>query len=171
MRPPLSATTPAMIRTNPRMPTTIRSMMNAPSRAQNPARGPVGPPEDGMPVGATGGNGSLMRSPLRPALDRIGGGRHDDVVRDLVVPRLALFVPEHPEVPQVARDARDDAADGRAAGSPLGGRRRGGLEWFAHGISRVRGLIRGSRTGAARRATGRRARWVARAPAAAAAPV
>src|SRR5256714_7718820 len=54
----------------------------------------------------------------RPVLHGIGRRRHDDRRRDLVVPRLLLLVPEHPEVAEEAHDPGQDApdpADERAA--------------------------------------------------------
>src|SRR4051812_25514627 len=52
---------------------------------------------------------------LAPVVDRlphrVGVDRHDDRARDLVVPRLLLRIPEHPEVAEEDDDRREEPAD------------------------------------------------------------
>src|SRR5919204_5079935 len=67
----------------------------------------------------------LRRFLARPALHRIGRLRHDDVVRELVVPGLLLLVPEHPEVAEEARDRRHVAADPADERAPVADRAAG----------------------------------------------
>src|SRR5947199_5591057 len=55
----------------------------------------------------------------RPAGDRVARHRDDDVVCELVVPALALLVPEHPEVAEEARDRGDEATDVADHGAPV----------------------------------------------------
>src|SRR5262249_14677013 len=54
----------------------------------------------------------------RPPIHGVCGRRYDERACRLVVPRLLLVIPEHPEVAEVARDLGDDAdeiANERAA--------------------------------------------------------
>src|SRR3954468_20322023 len=47
----------------------------------------------------------------RPVVDRVRRRGYDDRADELVVPALALLVPQHPEVAEQARDRRDPAAE------------------------------------------------------------
>src|SRR5215210_1731227 len=51
--------------------------------------------------------------------DRVGVGRHHDRAGRLVLPRLLLLVPQHPEVAQEERDARHDADEVAHEGTPV----------------------------------------------------
>src|SRR4028119_2242762 len=48
---------------------------------------------------------------VTPSADRVAADRHHDGARHLVVPRLLLLVPQHPEVAQQQHDGGDEAAD------------------------------------------------------------
>src|SRR6266480_2088132 len=61
---------------------------------------------------------STVSGSVWPAGHRVARDRDDDVVRELVVPALALLVPEHPEVAEEAWNRGDDASEVADHGAP-----------------------------------------------------